>query len=93
MNTSDLVDLIVTETGLAKGDARQIVDLVFARIGDAAARGEEIALNNFGKFMTKKTPARDGRHPRTGERMTIKATTRIAFKPGKALKDKLNTRV
>jgi DNA-binding protein HU-beta len=35
-------------------------------------------------------PAREGRHPLTGEPMTIRAANRISFRPAKALKDKLN---
>jgi DNA-binding protein HU-beta len=63
---------------------------VFATIADAAAKGEEISLNGFGKFKVKATPAREGRNPATGAAMQIAASKKLAFAPAKAVKDKLN---
>src|SRR3546814_9003472 len=74
MNNTDLAEKIAAEQGITKADARKIVDAVFAGIGEAAAKGEEIALNGFGKFKIKDSPAREGRNPATGEPMTIKAS-------------------
>lgn len=90
MTGNDLAEALTAAHGLTKADAKKYVDAMFAAIGDAAAKGEEVAIAGFGKFATKKTPARDGRNPATGEAMTIKASTKIAFKPAKALKDKVN---
>ncbi|MFT4055317.1 MAG: HU family DNA-binding protein [Novosphingobium sp.] len=90
MNNSDLADAIATHAGITKADARKIVDAVFVAIADAAAKGEEISLNGFGKFKVKDTPEREGRNPATGEPMTIKAARKLAFTPAKAVKDKLN---
>lgn len=90
MNNSDLADTIATDAGITKADARKIVDAVFVAITDAAAKGEEISLNGFGKFKVKHTPEREGRNPATGEAMTIKAARKLSFTPAKAVKDKLN---
>src|SRR3546814_1355084 len=69
MNNTDLAEKIAAEQGITKADARKIVDAVFAGIGGAAAKGEEIALNGFGKFKIKDSPAREGRNPATGEQI------------------------
>ncbi|AOR80870.1 HU family DNA-binding protein (plasmid) [Novosphingobium resinovorum] len=90
MNNSDLADAIANDAGITKADARKIVDAVFVAIGDAAAKGDEISLNGFGKFKIKDTPEREGRNPATGEAMTIKAARKLTFAPAKAVKDKLN---
>ncbi len=90
MNNSDLADVIASAHGIAKTDARKIVDSVFDAIGDAAAKGEEISLNGFGKFKVKDSPEREGRNPATGETMTIKASRKLSFAAAKAVKDKLN---
>lgn len=90
MNNTDLAEKIAAEQGITKADARKIVDAIFAGIGEAAAKGEEIALNGFGKFKVKESPAREGRNPATGEPMIIKASRKIGFSAAKALKDKLN---
>ncbi|MDF0545770.1 HU family DNA-binding protein [Sphingobium sp. H39-3-25] len=90
MNNSDLADSIATTHSLTKADARKLVDGLLSAIADAAAKGEEISLNGFGKFKVKDTPAREGRNPATGETIQIAAAKKLAFTPAKALKDKLN---
>lgn len=90
MTSNDLVQLLSSAHGLTKAEAKTYVDAVFTAIGDAAAKGDEISINGFGKFATKQTPEREGRNPATGEPMTIKAATKISFKAAKALKDKVN---
>lgn len=90
MTGNDLADALAAAHGLTKADAKKYVDAVFAAIGDAAAKGEEVSLNGFGKFATKRTPERQGINPATKQPITIKAATKIGFKPAKALKDKLN---
>lgn len=90
MKNSELADVIAADHGLAKTDARKIVDAVFDAIGNAAAKGAEVSLNGFGKFKVKDSPEREGRNPRTGDAMTIKASKKLGFTAAKGLKDKLN---
>lgn len=90
MNNSDLADHLAETAGTTKADARKLVDGLFAAIADAAAKGEEIALNGFGKFKVKDSPAREGRNPATGQTITIAASKKLTFTPAKAIKDRLN---
>jgi len=90
MNNSDLAEKLSASHGLTKTDARAIVDALFTSIADAAATGEEISLNGFGKFKVKDTPAREGRNPSTGATIQIAASKKLTFAPAKAVKDKLN---
>lgn len=90
MNNADLVEKIATSHDLSKGDAKSVIDAVFAAIADAAAAGEEISLNGFGKFKVKDSAAREGRNPSTGETIQIAASKKVAFTPAKALKDRMN---
>ena len=90
MNNTDLAEKIAGDNGLSKADARKLVDAVFAAIADAAAAGEEIALNGFGKFKVKDMPVREGRNPSTGATIQIAAAKKLGFTPAKAVKDKLN---
>jgi DNA-binding protein HU-beta len=90
MNNSELAEALATGLGLTKADARRAVDSVFDLIADAAAKGQEISLNGFGKFKVKDSPAREGRNPATGETIAIKASKKLSFAPAKAVKDRLN---
>jgi DNA-binding protein HU-beta len=90
MNNAELAERIAEANGLTKGDARKIVDGVFAAITDAAASGTEVSINGFGKFKVKDSAAREGRNPATGEAMQIAASKKLGFTPAKAVKDRLN---
>jgi len=90
MTGNDLVDALAAANGITKADAKKYLDSLLGAIADAAAKGEEVALAGFGKFVVTKTAEREGRNPSTGEPMTIKAATKVSFKAAKALKDKVN---
>lgn len=90
MNNSDLAETLAASHGITKADARTYVDAVFSAIVDAAAKGEEVSLNGFGKFKIKDTPAREGRNPSTGATIQIAAAKKLSFAPAKAVKDRLN---
>jgi DNA-binding protein HU-beta len=90
MNNSDLADSIAAAHDITKADARKLVDGVFSAIAAAAAKGDEVSLNGFGKFKVKASPAREGRNPSTGATIQIAASKKLTFAAAKAVKDKLN---
>ena len=56
---------------------------------NALAKGDAVQLIGFGTFGVKERADREGRNPRTGEVVKIKASKVPTFKAGKALKDKV----
>ena len=86
MNKGELITAVAAK-GLAKKDAEKVVNAVSDIIGDARAKGETVQLIGFGTFGVKERAAREGRNPRTGEKVKIAASKAPYFKPGKALKD------
>jgi len=74
MNSTELVEAVATAQGVTKTDVKKILDGLVEAIATAAAKGEEISINGFGKFKVKESPAREGRNPRTGEPMSIAAS-------------------
>ena len=89
MNKKELINA-VAENGLTKKDAEAAINSVFEAISDALAEGENVQLIGFGTFVVKDKAAREARNPRTGETVKIAASKAVGFKPGKALKDKVN---
>ena len=87
MNKSDIVSRAAAQSSLSRAAAESVVNAVFAAIGDGLAQDETVAIAGFGTFSIKKRPARAGRNPRTGERITIAASVVPAFKASKALRD------
>lgn len=90
MNKQDLVSAVANASGLTKADAGKAVEATFEAITGALKSGGEVRLVGFGTFGVAKRKASTGRNPRTGEPMTIKASTQPKFKAGKALKDAVN---
>ena len=90
MNKQDLVNAVAEASGLTKADAGKAVEATFEAITGALKSGGEVRLVGFGTFCVAKRKASTGRNPRTGEPMTIKASTQPKFKAGKALKDAVN---
>lgn len=89
MNKTELINAIAS-AGLSKKDSETALNAAVAAVGDALAKGESVQLVGFGTFSVKQRPAREGRNPRTGETVKIKASKAPVFKAGKALKDKVN---
>lgn len=48
---------------------------------------KKLNLSGFGIFKVADRPARQGRNPRTGETIQIKASKKAKFVPAKALKE------
>ncbi|MBF0095434.1 MAG: HU family DNA-binding protein, partial [Alphaproteobacteria bacterium] len=69
MNKSDLVATVATSSGLAKNDADKAVDGVLDAITAALKDGDEVRLVGFGTFSVSDRAAKEGRNPRTGEKI------------------------
>lgn len=90
MNKNELIGTVADNSGLSRNDATKAVESVFEAISASLAKGDEVRLVGFGTFSVAKRKASTGRNPRTGEPMTIKASTQPKFKAGKGLKDAVN---
>jgi nucleoid DNA-binding protein len=85
MNKSELINEM--SNGLKnKKEAEAVLDSLLSTITQGLKKGEKITLTGFGTFKVSKRKARNGRNPRTGEKIKIKARKVPQFTPGKALK-------
>lgn len=87
MTKADVIDAVAVEAQLSRRKASEIVDLILNQIKGALQKGDRVALNPFGSFVVRARQAREGRNPKTGEKLTIAARKVPAFVAGKALKD------
>ena len=85
MNKTELVAAVAAKAEITKKDAAAAVEAVFEVIGDELQKKEKVQL-------TSERKARTGRNPQTGDTVKIAAATLPAFKAGKALKEKVNTK-
>ena len=90
MNKSDLVDAIAKSADISKAAAARALDSTVESITKALKKGDTVSLVGFGTFKVGKRAARNGRNPRTGETIKIKAAKVPKFSAGKGLKDAVN---
>lgn len=90
MNKSDLVDAIAQSADISKAAAGRALDATVESIKKALKKGDTVSLVGFGTFKVGKRAARNGRNPRTGETIKIKAAKVPKFTAGKGLKDAVN---
>ena len=86
MNKGELVYVIAAISGTTKKDAEAIVSTFLDAIAESVAEGQKVAISGFGTFEPRQRSAREGRNPRTGEKIAIPASTLPGFSPSKAFK-------
>ncbi|MDA1191291.1 MAG: HU family DNA-binding protein [Candidatus Poribacteria bacterium] len=90
MTKQDLIDQVAESSGLSKKQTGEVIDSVVDAISGALADGDKVSLIGFGTFETRKRAAREGRNPQTGKKIKISAKTVPVFRPGKALRDRVD---
>ena len=91
MNKSELIDAVAASADLPKAAAGRAIDAMIDTVTGSLKRGDPVVLVGFGTFATKNRAARTGRNPQTGAPIEIKAARVPSFKPGKALKESVNS--
>jgi len=93
MTRSDIVEELASRFGqLTHRDAESAVKAILEAMGDALVRGHRIEIRGFGSFSVTRRPPRIGRNPRSGESVQIPEKRVPHFKPGKALREAVDTR-
>jgi nucleoid DNA-binding protein len=87
LTKADLIDTVAGESEISKRQAGEIVDLILDEIKTALQKGDRVALTPFGSFVVRHRKAREGRNPKTGEKLKIAARKVPAFVAGKSLKE------
>jgi DNA-binding protein HU-beta len=90
MTKAELIDDVAGKTELTKRDVTNVVDTLLECVKAELVKGNKIQLIPFGSFEVRKRKAREGRNPKTGEKLMIAARTVPAFHAGKDLRDAVN---
>ena len=87
MNKGELVDLVASKASISKKQADTVVSATVEAIMEAVAGGDKVTLVGFGSFEPRARKAREGRNPKTNEKLQIPATVVPAFSAGKLFKE------
>ncbi len=92
MTKSDLVEKLAEKIEyLTKKDCEAIVETVFENMKEALKRGDKIEIRGFGSFTIRLRKAKEGRNPKTGEKVFIPEKKIPFFKVGKDLREMINS--
>ncbi|WP_297479061.1 HU family DNA-binding protein [Ferrovum sp.] len=86
MNKTELIDHIAKKAEITKADAGRALNAALDTIVEALTKGEDVALLGFGSFKTAVRAAREGKNPRTGEKLAIPESSVPKFSAGAAFK-------
>jgi integration host factor subunit beta len=90
MNKSELVDLIAARQDVPRKRAEEVVELVFDMMVDALRQNDRIEVRGFGSFVVKNYGAYQGRNPRSGAPINVRAKRMPFFKVGKELRARVD---
>nr|WDB00516.1 DNA-binding protein Hu-like protein [Cavernulicola chilensis] len=90
MNKAELVDIVAGKVSITKKEADAIISATLDTIVETVSTGNKVTLVGFGAFESKDRKAREGRNPKTGEKMQIPQTRIPSFSVGKIFKEKVN---
>lgn len=89
---SDIINEIAEQAGISKKEAAAAFDAFVGHISDSCQRGDRCAIPGLGSFAVSQRKAREGRNPRTNEKIKIPASKNVRFKAGKDLREAVNSK-
>lgn len=92
MTKSELIEsLVQRETEMSHKDVELAVKLLLESMVSELATGGRIEIRGFGSFSVHERPPRRGRNPKTGAPVDIPRKFVPHFKPGKELRERVNS--
>ncbi|MBW2090571.1 MAG: HU family DNA-binding protein [Deltaproteobacteria bacterium] len=90
MTKMDMIEQISKDAGITKVQSKAALESFIEMCSKEVKVGRPFRVAGLGTFSLKKSKARKGRNPATGEQIKIKASKRMSFKPSSQVKDLLN---
>lgn len=94
MTKSELIEILVSkQPDIAPKEVEAGVRSILESMIQALATGDRIEIRGFGSFSLHYRQPRVGRNPKTGEKVDLEGKCVPHFKPGKALRERVNDSV
>ncbi|MGD9124076.1 MAG: HU family DNA-binding protein [Desulfarculaceae bacterium] len=90
MTKNDMIDQIAKSAGIPKVAAKAVLESFVSMCSKEVKANRPFRVAGLGTFALKKSKARKGVNPATGQPIKISAKKRMAFKPSSQIKDLLN---
>jgi DNA-binding protein HU-beta len=89
MKKDELAVFVTEKTAVSRKSAGEVINAILEGISSALETGDSISLIGFGSFKIVERTAREGRNPRTGEKLQIPASKAVKFTASKVLKQRI----
>ena len=83
MTKSDLAEKLADKINVNKQHAEGIINMFTNSIIEALAKGDKVEIRGFGSFRVRERAAKEGRNPKTGEKVYVPPKKVPFFKTGK----------
>lgn len=91
MIKSELIAILAANmTHLPEQQVTNSINHMLELMSDTLTQGGRIEIRGFGSFSLHDRPPRHAHNPKTGEKITTEAKQTPHFKPGKALRERVN---
>ncbi|MBQ8311100.1 MAG: HU family DNA-binding protein [Clostridia bacterium] len=90
MTKSQWIETAAKNSGMTKKEITDAYRALSDAFYECLMQGEAMQISGFGTFEVREREAYTARNPKTGESVEMPSSRRIAFLPGKTLKEKIN---
>lgn len=94
MTKSELIErLCVEQTHLSSKEIEDAVKDILEHMANKLEDGDRIEIRGFGSFSLHYREPRVGRNPKSGEKVELEGKCVPHFKPGKELRERVNSSI
>jgi nucleoid DNA-binding protein len=86
LTKAQLVSKLAEGTGVARKQIDELLSSMIDIVVKTVKKGESVKISGLGVFRLRRTKARMGRNPRTGEPIKIPARKKVGFSVAKTFK-------
>lgn len=83
MTKSEMAEKLAEKINVNKQQAEGIINIFTNSIIEALSKGDKVEIRGFGSFRVRHRAAKEGRNPKTGEKVYVEPKKVPFFKTGK----------
>ena len=87
MTKGEIIKKVRERTGLSRQQSKTAVEIFLNSIKNSLHKGERVCIVGLGTFYIKKRRQRNGRNPKTGDKISVPEKKIVAFRAGREFRD------
>jgi integration host factor subunit beta len=91
MTKAELAERVSLKINLTKKETERIINIIFGSVVGALESGDKVELRGFGSFRVRHRASREGRNPKTGEKVSVPPKKVPFFKAGMELRQMVDS--